>query len=912
MGEVFAARDEQLDREVALKVLLPEFCSDLERVRRFKMEAKAASALNHPNIITIYEINEDDGKLFIATELVDGSTVRELLDQGELTAGEAVRIAQSAAEALAVAHEAQIVHRDIKPENIMVRRDGIVKILDFGLAKPISGQVVGAEDETVQLVHTQPGIVMGSVRYMSPEQARGKETDGRTDVWSLGVVLYEMISGRNPFDGETVSDSLAAVIHVEPEPVDDIPEELRRIVRKALKKKAEDRYQNIRDLALDLRDLGSESQNSSGENRLRETARTISVRRHNTTENATLIHRTLSADNEATPTGGAHPASANHTGAIFGIRRSALALFAVVAVVLVAAGLFLFPGIFGKGPPPFESIQASRLTDDLSSGLAGISPDGRFVAFVSRRDGRRSLLVKQIATGSLVTLAGATLNEFQQPTFTPDGEFVYFTETDKSIGTLYKVPAFGGEREKITVDVDSRVTFSPDGKRLAFIRHNPNVGGDTIFVENADGSGTESFLQTKDVGVDQFTGVDWSPDNKNLLVAVFRNAGDTVQKVKFAKVSLDDKKVEIVGDRGWLGVKSFQWSNDAKGVILVGKQSAGENVQVWYLSLSDGVQRQITTDTSDYGSVSLSRNGSTLVAARVDTISGLWGVGAAKGQQRQIIPDSKNLIGPAGFAPTADGRILFVKNTGRDLHIFSVSEDGRNEKQLTTGTGQNVFPSVSPDGRFIVYSSSRGGSLFTIWRANADAANPIQLTRAENSNDSHPKITSDGKFVIFMRQTSDGGSPKLMKVPIDGGDSSPMFPEDPKSEMAPELSPDGKRLAFHTFDYDPKTSNFVSSVRVVGLIGGTVDPDVKEIELSAAPEYRWAPDGRSLTYLNRTGIPNLRTLTIADKKEVALTEFTSGLISNFQWSRDGKTLFVVRATASSDLVLIKDAAGRDL
>ena len=269
MGEVYLAHDEQLNRNVALKVLLPEFCCDAERVQRFKLEAKAASALNHPGIITIYEIDEFDEKLFIATEYVDGETLREKIERQELDLLVAIKIAEQVADALAVAHEAHIIHRDIKPENIMIRRDGYAKILDFGLAKPSAlHPTMGAEDATLQMVKTQPGMVMGSVRYMSPEQARGKATDGRTDVWSLGVVLYEMLCGKNPFEGETISDSLAALIHVEPPPLEDIPEELHRIIRKALRKNALERYQSIKDFALDLKDLRLQIERNSDENRI--------------------------------------------------------------------------------------------------------------------------------------------------------------------------------------------------------------------------------------------------------------------------------------------------------------------------------------------------------------------------------------------------------------------------------------------------------------------------------------------------------------------------------------------------------------------------------------------------------------------------------------------------------------------
>ena len=305
MGEVFLAHDLELDRPVALKVLPAEFCSNLERVQRFKQEARAASALNHPNIITIYEIAEDDELLFIATEYIDGETLRQKFEKNDLTVFDAVTIAEQVASALAVAHEAHIKHRDIKPENIMIRRDGYVKILDFGLAKLSVNPTTGAEDQTLQMVTTQAGMVMGSVSYMSPEQARGKEVDERTDIWSLGVVLYEMVTGKNPFAGETVSDSLAALIHVEPEPLDayveDIPEELQWIARKTLRKKADDRYQSIKDLALDLKDLRYQFEHGDAENRTRKfdayNVKTGTVGRVSTGETKTLIHDTTSAEN---------------------------------------------------------------------------------------------------------------------------------------------------------------------------------------------------------------------------------------------------------------------------------------------------------------------------------------------------------------------------------------------------------------------------------------------------------------------------------------------------------------------------------------------------------------------------------------------------------------------------------------
>jgi serine/threonine protein kinase/Tfp pilus assembly protein PilF len=261
MGEVYLAEDIRLHRKVALKILPENIAADKERLLRFEREAQAASALNHPNIITIHEIGEIEDQLFIATEFIEGETLREKIEENDLSVYESVRISEQIAAALSVAHQAHIIHRDIKPENIMIRRDGYVKILDFGLAKLVEkkSEIFDAEAETRAQVNTKAGMIMGTVGYMSPEQARGKDIDERTDVWSLGVCLYEMLSGRQPFTGETTSDTIAAILTKEPLPLDEnLPSELQRIVRKTLQKDANKRYQTTKDLLIDLEDVKEE------------------------------------------------------------------------------------------------------------------------------------------------------------------------------------------------------------------------------------------------------------------------------------------------------------------------------------------------------------------------------------------------------------------------------------------------------------------------------------------------------------------------------------------------------------------------------------------------------------------------------------------------------------------------------
>src|SRR3989441_2625897 len=266
MGEVYLAQDTKLDRKVALKILPAEVAAHPDRMKRFVQEAKAASALNHPNIITIHEIDETDSVSFIATEFIDGETLREHMRNASMKLGEVLNVATQIASALAAAHAAGIVHRDIKPENIMLRQDGIVKVLDFGLAKlsdppSVAGGINVAEAEAITrvLLKTTPGLVMGTVTYMSPEPARGNEVDARTDIFSLGVVMYEMLLGRLPFPGDTTSDVIAAILMAEPAPPScfdhEVSPELDRIVSKTLAKERERRYQTAKDLLEDLRQL---------------------------------------------------------------------------------------------------------------------------------------------------------------------------------------------------------------------------------------------------------------------------------------------------------------------------------------------------------------------------------------------------------------------------------------------------------------------------------------------------------------------------------------------------------------------------------------------------------------------------------------------------------------------------------
>jgi Tol biopolymer transport system component len=723
-------------------------------------------------------------------------------------------------------------------------------------------------------------------------------------VWSLGVVLYETLTGKNPFEGETVSDSLAAVIHVEPAPLEDVPEELQRIARKALKKKAGERYQSIKDLALDLKDLRAEVEHHSGENRLSQFSKTVSVKKIDTDETATLLHQTISADHHTREQSGISKTSEKSVSRP--PKRAWLFPLAIIFAAAVLAFGMMLPRLLTADVPLYQSIQASRLTDTGAANLAEISPDGKFVAFVSRQEGRRSLVVQQVSTRSVVQVLQPSPLYFYQPSFSPDGDFIYYVTVEKGIGTLYQVPTLGGESKKIIVDVDSKVSFSPDGKRIAFVRHNPNEGGDAVILADADGANPQVFLNTKDIDYDQFVGVDWSPDNDKLLVGVFKNKSDPNQKLRLATVELDGKHLEYIGEKGWLGLRSFEWIRSGAGIVLVAKANSGENSQVWMVSYPSGEARQVTTDTTEYESASVSQDGGTLVTTRIDAVSSLWSRDMQTREMRQVIGENRNLIGSGGIAQMPNGKILYVKITGRDINIFSAEANGEGEKQLTSGAAINQNPIPTPDGKYIVFISNRAGAA-SIWRMNADGSNQVQLSNDPNAMDTQVQVTKDSRSVIFMRSTSDSGRSKLMKVSIDGGDAVPVFAESAKSEFHPRISADGKMLAYYTFEYDTANPNIETRIEVVGLDGEKAGASVAEFNSISSHEFRFSPDGKAMTYLNRDGIDNIWNVSLENRKETPLTDFNSGGISNFAWAHDGKKLFIVRAIYNSDLVLIKDS-----
>src|ERR1051325_8119220 len=911
MGEVYLAEDKRLGRKVALKRLPSTFTTNDDRLRRFEQEARAASALNHPNIITIYEIRQAAGSHVIATEYVEGETLRQRLVRAPLTLSETLNIAIQIADALAAAHKAGIIHRDIKPENIMLRPDGYVKVLDFGIAKLNEVQAPSAQTEapTLMKIQTRPGMVLGSAHYMSPEQARGLPVDERTDIWSLGVVLYEMIAGRVPFDGETPSDCIAAILDKEPPALirfaPDVPEALEVIVSSALTKDRDERYHSVKEFLGAIRRL-KQRLDASAELERSAAPRTDVVTSSQSGE--AVAGRTSQSMPATQPT--VHSTSSAEY-IVSEIKRHKAGILIIMAIVAVAAAVavFLVYKNFSKEvsfrPPQFVALTTGGKIDGHKiDGEVTISPDGKYVTYAAFDNKQQmGLYVKQVSTNSQIELVPPSVGSFGGTTFSNDGEFVYYIKEDHEgfLYSLYKVPVLGGASKKVLDHVLSTVSFSPDGRQFAYFTTSGTESA--LMIADTDGAGTPrrlaSFSQPEFLPDE--TAPAWSPDGKIIACDI----GTRLGLISFTLVgfSVPDGTRKPLTKETWLDMGRVVWLHDGSGLIFTASPAVNEpRTQVYYLSFPEGKSQRITNDLNGYGGISLgiTSDGKTIATLQSRTASDVWVMRTGDDESHLKRLTSEGIFdGNFGLSWTPNGQIVYSSKPGDHFDLFIMNADGTNRRPLTQDQYWEYGAEVSPEGRYVVFQSERAGNL-NLWRIDADGNNPKQLTEGSGV-DEHIAFSPDSRWVVYRSTRS--GNVGLWKVPIDGGPPQNLMDG---ALVWPTVSPDGRFIAVGRLD----PNNPVQGQLVIIPFEGGQPSKTIPIPTSVSPNrggFTWSRDGKGIYYIDmRANVPNVWTLPVDGTAPKPVTNFTSDFILGYAFSSDDKQLALARGNQTSDIVLIKD------
>jgi len=902
MGEVYLAEDSRLKRHVALKLLPESATADADRLRRFEQEASAASRLNHPNIAHIYEIGEADNLHFIAMEYVEGKSLSDKIHGVPLPISEITSIGAQIADALEEAHAQGITHRDIKSDNVMLDLRGRVKVLDFGLAK-ISQKTEVADSKATTQVKTNPGVVMGTVSYMSPEQALGRETDARTDIWSLGVCLYEMATGKLPFTGDSITETIQQITHAQPEAIArfnyDVPPELEVIIKKALRKKREERYQTARDIRIDLNNLKREleltehsivperSGNRKISNGSEQPAQTFTKKQNIETNETATIRATSSAEYIATE-----------------IKRHKTGAFVVSVLLLLALGGFgygLYRLLQTRAEPPAQTnktapaLKAQRLTGNGKAIRAAISPDGKFLAYVQNEGGQQSLWVKQISTNSNVqVIAPALIEKYTYLAFTPDGNYIYFNGRNKEnpVNTIFRVPTFGGSFSKIISNAYG-ISFSPDGKQFTFGRWDVKTAETAVMVAGADGANERKLASL--FGTRYFSeAMAWSPDGK-LIACGIADDEKPERKQTLAVLEVSDGAMKELSEYEWDDIDSAAWLPDMSGIIFSADDTGGgEGVsKLFEISYPGGESRRLTSDLTHYSRLTITADGKTIVAVENEWTSGVWVSPNADVNRAAQITTGKDKVA-RGIAWTPDKRIVYVSSASGNTEVWIMNADGSNQKQLTNDARIKYTPVVSPDGRYIVYATSQGGG--DLWRINIDGSSPTLLT-GKGADEANPDISPDGKWIVYSAWTL--GKQALWRIPIEGGEAKQLTNFE---STEPHVSPDGKFIA--CFFIDEKN---ISHIAVISFEGGepieTFDVP-KTVYTDMSP--KWTPDGRGITFIdNRGGSRNLWVQPMGGAAK-QLTDFKQNGIYRREWTRDGKQVAIVRGEESNDAVMITD------
>lgn len=834
MGEVYRARDPRLGREVAIKVLPAEFAADADRMRRFDQEARAAGSLSHPNIVTVFDVGTDGGTAYVVEELVPGGTLRERLEQGALPLRDVLRIGAGIASGLAAAHEKGIVHRDLKPENVALASDGRPQLLDFGLARVVAP----VSEATLSAQPTSAGAILGTVGYMAPEQARGEAADARSDLFALGTMLHEMLSGVRPFSRGSAVETLHAILKEEPPPLPaEVPAGLARVVERCLEKDPRARFQSARDLAFALGQVSGDSGR---------------------------VSPAVIAEAQAS-------------------RRRGLAPVAWLVGAALLAAIAFFAGRGTAPQAPVGAIRISTLSQGTRDTEPSVSPDGRLVAFSAVRQNGQGIWIMDMVSRSEVRL---TDRNDHLPRFTNDGGSIVFSRYAGQQQSIWRVPAIGGT-PRMLVEHGSDADCSPDGSQIAYIGSSTDSTSENVLivVAKSDGSGAREVWAKPNVIA---ASPRWSPDGRHVAFVV---AGNQNNPNAIGVVEVATGRTRIFPSPHAAVLSSPAWDGDGGMIVAEGEGivalQRGASARLFRLDPRSGHWRALGWITDYPVIMDLAPDGrivmSALVARQnlVEAPVGARDLAESRTLTSGLVIDRQPVFSPDGKS------VMFSSNRGGTLDLWEVSLEGGELHRLTDDPADDWDPAYSPDGQSIFWSSNRGGG-FEIWTARRDGSAPRQVSH-DSLDAENPAPTRDGRGVLYSSSNPEKAG--LWSIPLEGGTGDHLLRS---STLIPDLSPDGR---------------YVSVVRSAGtLLPNLTVFDLEQRRELPAPvgirlvlgafqagRSRWSPDGGSLVYTDNA--PNGQTVLLrrplADwrgegSRVDTLYPRTPVTIESFGFSPDGK------------------------